>query len=207
MYAPKGNQTHSDSDVLDWWNLLRSGEKKGLELIYAAYVDDMYRVGMSIKSNSSYVQDCIHEVFVSLWHYREGLKDTDNVKLYLFKSLSNKIHRELARSAATLHLQPVDHFDGLFSVDSYEFDLIRDQGDDEIKRKLRIAFDELPPRQKEVVQHLFFENLTYEDTSLVMNLHLKSVYNLVCKAISNLRKSMVSLLYMFFTPVINYFLS
>nr|MBI1230510.1 sigma-70 family RNA polymerase sigma factor [Cytophagales bacterium] len=205
MYAPNGNPTYNEGDILAWWNLLRSGDKKGLAMIYAAYVDDMYRVGMSIKSNSSYVQDCIHEVFVSLWHYREGLKDTDNVKLYLFRCLSNKIHREFAQASATLHLHPVNHFDGMFSVDSYEFDLIREQGNDEIKRKLKIAFEKLPLRQKEVVQHLFFENLSYEDTSTVMNLHLKSVYNLVCKAICNLRKGLVSIGYLLSFPFFDYF--
>lgn len=165
-------------------------------MIYSTYADDMYRVGMAIKPNSSYVQDCIHEVFESLWKYRTGLKETDNVKLYLLKSISNKIHRDLAANSGKLHFHHVDDFDGLFTVNSHEFDLVSDQGTEEIRKKLMHAFEKLPLRQKEVIHLLFFESLSYEDTSSVMNLHLKSVYNLVCKAIANLRKSLMSFLFL-----------
>jgi RNA polymerase sigma factor (sigma-70 family) len=198
MFSLEKNTPNFNNDITDWWNLLRKGDRKGLAMIYNSYVDDMYRVGMAIKPNSSYVQDCIHEVFESLWKYRKGLKETDNVKLYLIKSLSNKIHRDLATNSGKLHLHPVDNFDGLFTVNSHESDLIIDQGNEEIRKRLWHAFEKLPLRQKEVIHLLFLENLSYEDTSTVMNLHLKSVYNLVCKAISNLRKSlMLKLLFLF----------
>lgn len=198
MFSLNKSPTSCAGDILEWWDLLRQGDKRGLAMIYSTFVDDMYRVGMAIKPNSSYVQDCIHEVFESLWKYRTGLKETDNVKLYLLKSISNKIHRDLAGNSKKLHLNHVDEFDGLFTVNSHEFDLVRDQSNEEIRRRLMHAFEKLPLRQKEVIQLLFFENLSYEDASSVMNLHLKSVYNLVCKAISNLRKSLVSVLFVIF---------
>ncbi|HSI74501.1 MAG TPA: sigma-70 family RNA polymerase sigma factor [Lunatimonas sp.] len=196
MFSLNEYPASCSGDELEWWDKLRQGDKKGLAMIHSSYVDDMYRVGMAIKPNSSYVQDCIHEVFESLWKYRSGLKKTDNVKLYLLKSISNRIHRDLADNSGKLHLRPVDEFEGLFMVNSHEFDLVRDQGSEEVRRRLMHAFGKLPLRQKEVVHLLFFENLSYEDTSSVMNLHLKSVYNLVCKAISNLRKSLVLILFL-----------
>lgn len=204
MFSLNKSPTSCAGDILEWWDLLRQGDKRGLAMIYSTFVDDMYRVGMVIKPNSSYVQDCIHEVFESLWKYRIGLKATDNVKLYLLKSISNKIHRDLAVNSGKLHLRSVDNFDGLFTVNSHEFDLIIDQGNEEIRKRLWHAFEKLPLRQKEVIHLLFFESLSYEDTSTVMNLHLKSVYNLVCKAISNLRKSLISIVYLSFFPFIDY---
>jgi RNA polymerase sigma factor (sigma-70 family) len=191
MFSLKKIPTPSNVDILDGWNLLRRGDKNGLALIYSAYVDDMFRVGMAIKPNSSYVQDCIHEVFESLWKYREGLRETEHIKLYLLRSISNKIHRDLATNPGKLHACHVNDFDGLFTVNSHEFDLVNEQGNEEVRKRLMHAYERLPLRQKEVIQFLFFESLSYEETSKVMNLHLKSVYNLVCKAISNLRKSLV----------------
>ncbi|MCC5936056.1 MAG: sigma-70 family RNA polymerase sigma factor [Lunatimonas sp.] len=182
--------THSKIGILEGWEMLRQGEKKGLAIIYDAYAGDMFRVGMAIKPNSSYVQDCIHEVFENLWKYHSGLKVTDNVKLYLLRSISNKIHRDLAGNVGRIHGSHVNDFEEQISVDSYEFELVREQGNQDIRRRLMEAYEKLPLRQKEVIHLLFFESLTYEETSSVMNLHLKSVYNLACKAISNLRKSM-----------------
>ncbi len=198
MFLRNKTPTSCNADLLDWWNLLRQGNKKGLEMIYSNFVGDMYRVGMAIKPNSSYVQDCIHEIFESLWKYREGLKETDNVKLYLMRSLSNKIHRDLAANSGKLHARHVADFDGLFTVNSHEFDLVSDQGNEEVRKRLMQAYERLPLRQKEVIQFLFFEDLSYEDTSSVMNLHLKSVYNLACKAIANLRKNLTALLLVYF---------
>ncbi|WP_209331200.1 RNA polymerase sigma factor [Lunatimonas salinarum] len=188
--------THSKISILEGWELLRQGEKEGLAMIYDAYAGDMFRLGMAIKPNSSYVQDCIHEVFESLWKYHAGLKATDNVKLYLLRSISNKVHRDLADNQGKLHSSHVEDLDGTFSINSHESDLVRDQGNEELRKRLFYAYDKLPPRQKEVIHYLFYESLSYEETSTVMNLHLKSVYNLACKAIANLRKSMI--LFLFF---------
>jgi DNA-directed RNA polymerase specialized sigma24 family protein len=51
--------------------------------------------------------------------------------------------------------------------------------------------DKLPIRQKDVITCLFFEKFTYEDTSKVMELNLRSVYTLAWKAISSLKKSLM----------------
>jgi RNA polymerase sigma factor (sigma-70 family) len=195
MLLPDKFPSQSTFSALDGWEMLRQGEKKGLAIIYNAHVQDMYRVGMAIRPNSSFVQDCIHEVFENLWKYHTGLKSTDNVKLYLLRSVSNKIHRDMAGTVGRIHASPVNDFEEQFSVDSYEFELVREQGDQEIRRKLTEAYEKLPLRQKEVIHLLFFESLTYEETSSVMDLHLKSVYNLACKAISNLRKSMAIIVF------------
>src|SRR5690554_665473 len=187
------NDPHSD--LLDpaphkWWNQLRQGEKGGLELIYSFYVDDMYRFGMAIKSNRALIKDCIQEIFVSLWKYRTNLKDTENVRLYLFRSLSNKIHREVGAHLSKYHEESAEHFDYLHTVESYEQRWIQDQGIEISRNKLKLALEKLPLRQKELIQLLYFENLPYEEISFTMNLHIKSVYTLAWKAINNLKKSM-----------------
>lgn len=42
-----------------WWQQLKAGNGKGLESLYFAYVEEMYRYGMGIKANSSFVKDCM----------------------------------------------------------------------------------------------------------------------------------------------------
>jgi DNA-directed RNA polymerase specialized sigma24 family protein len=68
---------------------------------------------------------------------------------------------------------------------------------DEKKRSgLMAALEKLPMRQKEVIQLLFFESHSYEDTSNIMGINIQSVYTLAWKAISNLKKTILSLLLM-----------
>jgi RNA polymerase sigma factor (sigma-70 family) len=194
MTSLRGNFKSGIDDPRVWWDQLRNGEKGGLESIYSAYVEEMYRYGMAIKANNSFVKDCIQEVFLSLWKYRSNLKDTDNIKFYLFRSLSNIIHREVAADLSKYHTKNVEEFNYLQVVDSYELDWIRDQGNELTRKRLALAIEKLPLRQREVVQLLFFENISYEEISVIMKLHLKSVYTLAWKAIGNLKKSMLLLL-------------
>ena len=175
-----------------WWRQLRNGEMKNLELIYDAFMEDMYQYGMGINPNSSFVKDCIQDVFVSLWKYRSSLKDTENIKAYLFRSLSNRIHREISLDLPVFHSQTIEFSERIFLVDSFEQDWVREQGDEQMRRRLAMAMDKLPPRQKEAIQVLFYEGLPYEEVCSIMNVHIKSVYTLVWKALTFLRKNMIS---------------
>lgn len=84
----KGNTSKNPglySDDLLLWEQIKNGEKAGMEGLYLKYTQQLFKLGMSIKGDRSFIKDCIHEVFVNIWQYRLSLKETDNVKLYLFK--------------------------------------------------------------------------------------------------------------------------
>lgn len=193
----KTNPDDLDKNLQKGWQLLRAGEMKGLELVYDRMVDEMYRYGMGIHSNSSFVKDCIQDVFVNLWKYRYKLKQTEAVRAYLYKSLGNKIRREIGQEQSLFHSQDTEmHFDW---ANSFEQEWLLDQTKEQLNRKLSRAMEQLPARQKEAVQLLFFEELPYEEVSTAMNLHIRSVYTLVWKALTSLRKSMMAWVLLFFS--------
>jgi RNA polymerase sigma factor (sigma-70 family) len=180
------------------WGLLRQGEMKGLELVYNSMVDDMHGYGMGVYSNSAFVQDCIHEVFVSLWKYRFQLKQTEHIKAYLFRSLGNKIRREMGQDLSSFRSKRMEIAVTAGWQESVEQEWMRDQKEEHLNSKLARAVDRLPPRQKEAVELLFFQQLPYEEVSTAMNLHIRSVYTLIWKALSSLRKHMTSCLALIF---------
>ncbi len=180
------------------WELLRRGEMKGLEMVYNAMVDDMHGYGMGVYSNSAFVKDCIQEVFVSLWKYKHRLKQTESVKAYLFKSLGNKIRREIGQNLGSYPLNGSENEAQMGWVESVEQEWLRTQKEEELNRKLASAMERLPPRQKEAVQLVFFQELPYEKVSVAMNLHVRSVYTLVWKALSSLKKHMATCLALIF---------
>ncbi|WP_200975047.1 RNA polymerase sigma factor [Echinicola sp. 20G] len=171
-----------------WWVDLINGDKSGLEAIYDYYVDDLYRYGMAINNNNSLIKDCIQEVFISLWKYRNNLKKGVNVKSYLYRCLSNKIQKEIVKDRKKFHSNSIENFEYLFLVDSCEKKMIDKQLLSELQQKLSTGITSLPDRQKEVIHLLFFENKTYEEVSNIMSINLRSVYTLAWKAISKLKK-------------------
>nr|MBI1229383.1 sigma-70 family RNA polymerase sigma factor [Cytophagales bacterium] len=181
-YADKPTQALEDRQV---WDQIKSDERAGMEALYRKYAQELFRLGMSIKADRSLVKDCIQEVFLNIWHYRHSVKATDNVKLYLFKCLSNKIHKEVGkdkRRFGPLMPEMEENF-------SDEQEVETEITSSEKQKRLLQVLHSLPPRQHEVIQLLYFENQSYEDTSLIMGINIQSVYTLAWKAIANLKNA------------------
>jgi RNA polymerase sigma factor (sigma-70 family) len=187
---------HSDEMIL--WQQIRNGDKNGLEGLYLKYSRELYNLGMSIKQDKSFIKDCIHDVFLSVWNTRNRLGKTDNIKLYLFKCLSNKIYREVGKDKKRYSPYSLEDYQEVWAVDGISPETLEGQTEELKKRKLLLALDKLPLRQREIIQYLFFDNQSYEAISQIMGLNLQSAYTLAWKAINNLKKSMVSLLLFFF---------
>jgi RNA polymerase sigma factor (sigma-70 family) len=187
---------HSDEMIL--WQQIRNGDKNGLEGLYLKYSRELYSLGMSIKQDKSFIKDCIHDVFLSVWNTRNRLGNTDNIKLYLFKCLSNKIYREVGKDKKRYSPYSLEDYQEVWAVDGISPEALEGQTEELKKRKLSLALEKLPLRQREIIQYLFFDNQSYEAISQIMGLNLQSAYTLAWKAINNLKKSMVSLLLFFF---------
>lgn len=171
----------------EWWQLLKSGDKIILSKIYSAFIKGMFGYGMSIVADKDLIKDCIQDVFIDLWKYRSNLSNTDNIKLYLYKSLRNKIYNLTTKEKRKKSLDK-DNLE-MALIPSHEDTLINDQRNLGIQYRLANGIEKLPERQREVIRHIYFENHSYEETSNLMEINIRSVYTLAWKALSSLRKS------------------
>jgi RNA polymerase sigma factor (sigma-70 family) len=177
------------------WVQLMSGEIAGLEGIYVRFSPGLFRYGMAIKSNRSFIKDCIQELFVDLWKYRNTLAHTDNVRLFLIRCLSNKINKEIGKEKRMIFETEISKLENIFLEESVEDRFIDVQRDQELQLKLKKGLEKLPLRQREAIQLLFFENQNYEETSKILGINVESCYTLAWKAIKSLRKNVFFLLF------------
>lgn len=182
-----------DLEAGTFWNQLKNGEKEGLEKLYISYSSELFKYGMAIKPNRSFIKDCIQELFVDLWKYRERLRQTDNVKVYLFKSLSNKILREVSRDKRVFRNEQISDYESVFLEESAEEKMINLQRNESLQEKLELALANLPLRQREVIQLVFFEKMSYEEISKILGINIDSSYTLAWKAVCSLKKSVLIL--------------
>jgi len=180
---------HAEDGIL--WQQVKNGNKAGIEGLYVKYSLQLFRLGMSIKNDRSFIKDCIHEVFVNVWGYRNSLKGTDNVKLYLFKCLTNKIHKEISKDKRRYSQESIDDYAASLVVHNSAADIYPNQIDEKKRMAMMAALEKLSARQREVIQLLFFEDQTYEEVSKLMNINVQSVYTLAWKAIFNLKKRLI----------------
>lgn len=179
-----------------YWQQLKKGDSKGLEGLYLMFSRELFRYGMAVEPDRSLIKDCIQELFIDLWKYRKTLKATNNVKVYLCKSLSNRVFRELHLEKRRRGHDPDEVFESLYSSENGQFW----EGDsplEEQTHKLRNALVNLPARQKEIIQLVFFEKLSSDEVSKKMGIAVPSVYTLTWKAITSLKQSflLVALLF------------
>lgn len=187
------------NDEVEAWLAMKSGDKRALSFFYTRYFDSLYNYGSRIAKDNALTEDCIQDLFTELWTKHAGLSEVRNVKYYLFKSLRHKILYKLSLEAR-LH--------GVRDSSSFQIELshkthyLNDQINADRRQQIADLINLLTPKQREALFLIYYEELTYEQVALIMDLKIKTIYNLIHLAISKLRenKSVLSI------PILSIFL-
>ena len=178
-------ENKSDERVL--WSRFLKGDNQVLSLIYLHHSNALFDYGCRFTSDKDLVKDCIQEVFCTLIRTRKNLSETDNVRLYLLKSLKRRIIRDL---------KTVINKPRLLNDQDYSFELnwaenLEDQlneFDEEKRRLIAEAIQSLTERQKEAIYLRFNRGLEYEEISLLLNLNYQSSRALIHRAVEKIRE-------------------
>lgn len=188
--------SHPPPDDRVLWQHFKEGDEAAFAAVYRQHVQTLFRYGMSLRPDEDFVRDCLHDVFVEVWTKRERLGDTDSIKFYLIKSLKNRIFNQVEKQS---RLIPVDLDAGYnpvetatYATPSHEDELIQRQHDAGRLDKLAHCLDRLPPRQREAVQLRYFEGLDYRQVAEVLAVSQQSAYNLIFRALEELRKYLLA---------------
>lgn len=175
----------SDERIL--WSRFLKGDNQVLSLIYLHHANALFDYGCRFTVDKDLVKDCIQEVFCTLIRTRKNLSETDNVRLYLLKSLKRRIIRDLKNTAN----KPRSLDDQDYSFDLRFSDNIDNQLnelDEEKRHLIADAMQLLTDRQKEAIYLRFNRGLEYEEISFLLNLNYQSSRALIHRSIEKLRE-------------------
>lgn len=177
---------NKEDERLIWLKFLK-GDNVYLSLIYLQHANALFDYGCRFSSDRSFVKDCVQEVFCALIRTRKNLGETDNIRLYLLKSLKRLLLKEL-KKAKKYNLIHGD-FDYHFLIDLYENkeNYLNDHSDD-VKLMVNEALLKLTERQKEAIYLRFNRGLEYEEISFMLDLNYQSSRALIHRAIEKLRE-------------------
>lgn len=177
-------ELHQSSDGYVW-DHFRKGSRAAFDLIYERYFQVLCAYGDRICTDACLVEDVIQEVFIHLWTKRDKLGATENIKYYLFLCLRRKLLRlmnQQKRKQATV-LQD-DYVSFPFSLNPT---MEEDASQEEKQLKLLNALLSLTDRQKEAIYLRFYNGLTFKEVAEIMDIEVRSVYNLIGRSIEILR--------------------
>lgn len=175
----------SDTEVLQ---LIRAGNKSAFNLLYNSYVELLYNYGCRFSPDKELVKDSIQDVFVELWRRKDRLPEIGSFRAYLIKSARYTIQRKIRKSLAD-HLK-TKAMDGFQIELSSEAQIVLTETVEELNDRLRRSVNLLPSQQREVIFHIFYHRLSFDEAASVMSLSKKSVYNLMHLGLEKLRAAM-----------------
>lgn len=185
----------SKLDEEQLWNQFRGGDEVSFARLYKEYVQVLYHYCCHFSTDRALIKDCIHDLFVELWKNRQTIGPTTSVRFYLMASIKRKLVRHL--NAEQKFTSQDDLSNGRSSGDyllgsspSHEANLISGEEDTFMHSNVTKAIERLPRRQREAVYLRYYQNLSNEEISSLMQINIQSVYNLIFGALTNLKKNL-----------------
>jgi RNA polymerase sigma-70 factor (ECF subfamily) len=169
------------------WKDMISGNKKSFEDLYNQYFQALINYGFRITKNENLIEDAVQELFISIWNNRTNLSEVNEVKFYLFRSLKNRILRQLEKDIFDKSEDIDVYLDFLNSISEEQKKIDSEQFDANLDT-LQRAIAHLPIRQQEVINLKYYHDFTLDEIAKLMNVNKQSVSNLLFRSYAILRK-------------------
>lgn len=166
------------------------------ESTFRSNFDSLFNYGMKIIKDENLVKDCIQELFFRIWKNNIDLTKVQFPKAYLITGLRRQIFNVIKLKENVI--DKVELKDEMFQEFSSEDYLIQNQNEDENRKKVLKALNQLSDRQREAVYLRYIEELDYDEIAKIMSINLQSVKNNVQRGLDSLKEIMPASLYMYF---------
>lgn len=171
---------------VELWNRFASGDHSCFRELFEGYYKGLYGYGLKLCSDAWLVEDCIQDLFVSLWERRHALQHISSANVYLYVSLRRNIlksGRDRQR-VDRIHSMDPDEFPIRFELEELIF---REESRRELKAELHQALNRLTNQQKEVLYLHFYNGMSYREIEQILSIRPQSVRNCVYRAMQTLR--------------------
>lgn len=171
------------------WERFKKGDSKAFYSIYDQFFDTLFNYGLHFSRDKDLIKDCIHDLFIDLYKYRDKLSETDNIRFYLLRSLRRLIHKEKSRKISALRGEQILMQNDIPQM-AFEDNLIAIETENENTRVLAEVMKVLSDRQREGLLLKFEQNLSYKEIAYILGISVESARTSVYRALKDLRKAL-----------------
>ena len=180
--------TEENKRMDDWaleWLKFRKGDRAAFQRIYDFFFDRLYQYGYKLTQQSDLLEDCIQELFLSLYVNRNNLSESVNLEFYLLKALKLTIYGKLRKESRFLDIADVSGF-SFRSEFVAETEFGETQNDERIE-KVKEYLEKLNPKSREILYLKFYTNLDYREIGEVLGIQSASVKKQVYRIMSKMK--------------------
>jgi RNA polymerase sigma factor (sigma-70 family) len=167
------------------WEKFVSGEISSFRKLFKAYYKGLYGYGLKISNDSCLVEDCIQDLFESVWKRREELGHITSPNVYLYVSLRRKILAVLKKKKNLKDInESVENLNIHFGTEEI---IITRENHNEQRKELQKALNQLTNQQKEVIYLHFYNGMSYSEIEEILSINRQSVRNHMYRGMETLR--------------------
>jgi RNA polymerase sigma-70 factor (ECF subfamily) len=163
----------------------RAGERAAFELLFRAWYARLAGYAASLTGSQDTAEDVVQNLFVALWHKREGLPELEKLPGYLHRATRNRALNQLRQQrTASRWLTAQDPHPSTPAV--AESELVGE----ETARRVQAALAALAPRSREVFLLSRDQGLTYTAIADTLGISIKTVETLMGRSLKALRAAL-----------------
>lgn len=132
------------------------------------------------------IKDTIQDLYLHLWENRRNVH-IEQVTMYLLRSIRNNILHTYRKGEFHTDLPHADWFPDA-EGNTIESEIISTEVSATNHSRLEKAILDLPVRQREVIFLKYYQGLENDQIASLININRQSVANLLCKALTKLRR-------------------
>lgn len=153
---------------------------QGLQLMMNRYQERLYWVINTIVQNHDDTDDVLQNTFIKAYKNISGFESRSSLFTWLYRIATNEAltFKKSKQKKSTVAI--MDYSASVYGMTS------NDNSEEEVIRKLNLALEELPERQKQVFKMRYFDELNYEEMGQLLDLSegaLKASYHHAIKKI------------------------
>jgi RNA polymerase sigma factor (sigma-70 family) len=166
------------------WAGIKAGDVSALKDLYLQYYQLLFNYGRKMSKDLALIEDAIQETFISIWKYRATTSVPASVKQYLLKTFRNELVKTLKQQSLTGNSEEVVDF--TFEI-SFDQKIIEGENSQRLSAIINNALMKLTSRQREIIYYRFYEGLSFQEISDLMNMQTRATYKLTARALETLK--------------------
>ncbi len=167
---------------------IKKGNVVLYEQLFKHYYEHLVYFSYRYVKDEQIAEDVVHDVFVNIWNNRNKLDFTLNFKSYLYSAVKNQSLKYIQRNK---NFNDVD----IEVIIVQKKDLPDNIAiNNELEKAISKAISELPEKRREIFCMHRFDNLTYSEIALTLDISVKTVETQMSRALKYLRQQLKYLL-------------
>lgn len=164
--------------------LIADGDSKAFEAVVAKHSSRIIAVGRQMLGDRSAAEDLAQDVMLKLWHHaKDWHPGRALISTWLYRVASN-LAIDRIRALKTVQLdEDWDQAEAATQFQSLE--------EKHLKKKVDLALQQLPERQRLALILFHYEGLTMDETAEVMQSSVEAVQSLLARARGSMKKKLV----------------